>query len=228
MPIFHVGFGVLMGYRINETAQGIAVGLVYALLVQEDGFLASVLGRKRLISTPKWLIHLVGEDGIEVEVVTNGSANANTPYPGISLEQGANFLHHAAAIGDLPFIQRQIGQVESLTSAAEIVLATAPFRGQDHNGWQPIHEAVRSGEFNVLKLLLEVDNVDDQPDESRTWRRRAGKLKINVNARTNNNGGFTPLRLVEDNHGVSNECADLLSQVGGVSLGSGDEIEENG
>ena len=86
--------------------------------------------------------------------------------------KGANFLHHAAAIGDLPFIQRQIGQVESLTSAAEIVLATAPFRGQDHNGWQPIHEAARSGQCNVLKLLLEVDNVDDQPDESRTWRRR--------------------------------------------------------
>jgi len=228
VPIFHIAFGLLMGYRINETAHGIAVGLVYVCLVKEDGWLASMLGRKRILSTPQWMIHTVGEDGIEGNIIaTDQIFDANVPYPGIRLEPGSNFLHHAATIGDVSFIQSQIDQVESVTSAADIVVATAPFRQQDRNGWQPLHEAARSGQFNVLKLLLEVDNVDDQLEESsRTWRRRAGKLKINVNARTNNDKGFTALRLVEENHGADDECAELLREVGGVSLGFGDGNEE--
>ena len=80
-------------------------------------------------------------------------------------------------------------------------------------------------EINVLQLLLEleVDNASEQPEESITIRRRrAGKLRVNVNARTNNGRGFTALRLVEENHGGDNECAELLRQVGGVSMGFGD------
>jgi len=224
VPLFHVGFGLLMGYRINETIHGIAVGLVYVCLVEEGGWLASALGRKRVLSTPHWLVHLVGEeDGIVGDVIAEEAINTNVPYRGITLESGANFLHHASAIGDVSFIQSQIDQVESV---ADIVAATAPFRQIDRNGWQPVHEAARSGQFNVLKLLLEVDdNVDDQdqPNQSiRTWRRRVGKLRINLNARTNDGTGFTPLRLVEDNHGGNNECAELLRGVGGVSLGLGD------
>ena len=233
MPLFHVVFGLLMGYRINETIHGIVVGFMYACLVKEEGWLALLLRRKRVLSTPQWLIQLVGEDGIEVvitEGLVNGGENANIPYRGITLESGANFLHHAATIGDVTFIQSQIDQVESVTSAADIVATTAPFRQQDRNGWQPLHEAARSGQFNVLKLLLEVDNVEDQPhppdESSRTWRRRAGILKINVNARTNNDVGFTALRLVEENAGADSECAALLRQVGGVSLGFGDGTED--
>lgn len=228
VPIFHIGFGLLMGYRINETVHGIAVGLIYVCSVKEDGWLPSMLGRKRVLSTPRWLIHLVGEDGIEGNITTNEQIfDANVPYPGIRLEPGSNFLHHAATIGDVSFIQSQIDQVELVTSAADIVAATAPFRQHDRNGWQPLHEAARSGQFNVLKLLLEVDNVDGQPEESsRSWRRRAGKLRINVNARTNNGKGFTALQLVEENHGADDECAELLRELGGVGLGFGDDNEE--
>jgi len=190
-------------------------------LVKEDAWLALLLGRKRLLCTPNWLIHLVGEDGniITEEVV---DARANNPYPGVMLESGANFLHHAAAIGDVSYIQSQIDQVE-LASSGEIVRATAHFRQGDRNGWQPLHEASRSGQLDVLKLLLEVDMIDDEPNnQGRTFRRRAGKLKINVNVRTNNNTGFTALKIVEDNHGEDNECAQLLREVGGISLGFGD------
>ena len=229
VPLFHVVFGLLMGYRINETIHGLAVGFLYAWLVQEDGLLASMLGRKRLISTPHWLVHLVGEDGIEGivtnnGVTANGRTNANTPYPGINLEPGSNFLHHAASIGDITFIQSQIDQVESATTAPGITAASAPFRQQDRNGWQPIHEASRAGKLNALKLLLEVDGWELE-NGSTTYRRRAGKLKIDVNARTNRNTGFTALRLVEDNHGTDNECAELLRGLGGVSLGLGDGNE---
>lgn len=223
VPAFHVAFGVFMKYRINETVHGVVVGLIYAYLVKEDAWLALVLGRKRLLCTPNWLIHLVGEDGniITEEVV---DARASNPYPGVRLEPGANFLHHAAAIGDVSYIQSQIDQVEfAASSPVEIVRATAHFRQGDRNGWQPLHEASRSGKLDVLKLLLEVDMIDDEPNnQGRTFRRRAGKLKINVNVRTNNNTGFTALKIVEDNHGEDNECAQLLREVGGISLGFGD------
>ena len=114
--------------------------------------------------------------------------------------------------------------MESATTAPGITAASAPFRQQDRNGWQPIHEASRAGKLNALKLLLEVDGWELE-NGSTTYRRRAGKLKIDVNARTNRNTGFTALRLVEDNHGTDNECAELLRGLGGVSLGLGDGNE---
>ena len=89
------------------------------------------------------------------------------------------------------------------------------------NGWQPLHETARSGNIHILKLLLEVDSVG-----IRTWRRRAGKLKIDVNARTNNDTGATALHLVEEYHGQDDECAHLLRAVGGVNLGFGDNAED--
>ena len=106
-------------------------------------------------------------------------------------------------------------------SPAEITAASAPFRQGDMNGWQPLHETARSGHVQILKLILEVDNVGVM-----AWRRRAGKLKINVNARTNNDRGFTALRLVEEHHEPENECARLLRAVGGVSLGFGDNVDD--
>lgn len=224
VPLFHVGFGVLMGYRINETIHGVAIAFVYDSLVKEDGWMAKLIRRKRVLSTPQWLIHLVGEDAV-VHITTDGIMetrnNANTPQSA-GLEPGTNNLHRAAAVGDASYIQSQIDNVERASSPAEITSASAPFRQGDVNGWQPLHEAARSGHFQILKLLLEVDNVGVS-----TWRRRAGKLKINVNARTNNDRGFTALRLVEEHHGPENECAQLLRAVGGVSLGFGDNADDD-
>lgn len=233
VPVFHVVFGLMMGYRVNETVHGILVGLTYAFLIQEGGALASLLGRKRLIFTPRWLIHLMAEEGMYGEVISEGMVNdsqasANSPYPGIRLEPGSNFLHHSAAIGDESYVRSQVDRVYSAPSTSEIARAAAPFHQSDRNGWQPLHEAARAGHLNVLALLLEVDDVQNQPNgNNATWRRRAGMLKVNVNARTNGGVGTTALRLVEENHGENHECASLLRQVGGVSLGFGDDtIEE--
>lgn len=224
VPIFHIGFGVLMGYRIIETVHGVVIGLMYAILVMENEWLASMVGRKRIISTPQWLIQLVGEDeGI-------GSDISFDRYPGVRFEEGANALHHAAAIGDTVYIQYKIDEVESQiatsNNASDVASVTAPFRQKDRNGWQPLHEAARSGNIDVMQLLLEVDNVSNQPNDSRNWMRSAGKLKIDVNARTNDDRGFTALRLVEENHGVDSDCAILLREIGGVSLGFGDETHD--
>eukprot|EP00574_Skeletonema_japonicum_P008362 CAMPEP_0201718244 /NCGR_PEP_ID=MMETSP0593-20130828/3801_1 /ASSEMBLY_ACC=CAM_ASM_000672 /TAXON_ID=267983 /ORGANISM="Skeletonema japonicum, Strain CCMP2506" /LENGTH=345 /DNA_ID=CAMNT_0048208493 /DNA_START=352 /DNA_END=1389 /DNA_ORIENTATION=- len=227
VPMFHIGFGVLMGYRINETLHGVVIGMIYAYLVRENEWFASLVGRKRILSTPLWLIQFVGED----EGVVHENESGFDRYPGIQLEQGANSLHHAAAIGDTVYIQYKIDEVESRLARSNVTSGdtasiTALFRQKDRNGWQPIHEAARSGKIDVIRLLLEVDDVSDQSSESRGWRRRAGKLKVDVNERTNGDRGLTPLRLVEDNHGVDCDCAELLREVGAVSLSFGDEMNE--
>eukprot|EP00573_Skeletonema_grethae_P004121 CAMPEP_0201707030 /NCGR_PEP_ID=MMETSP0578-20130828/50529_1 /ASSEMBLY_ACC=CAM_ASM_000663 /TAXON_ID=267565 /ORGANISM="Skeletonema grethea, Strain CCMP 1804" /LENGTH=331 /DNA_ID=CAMNT_0048195573 /DNA_START=178 /DNA_END=1170 /DNA_ORIENTATION=- len=206
VPMFHIVFGVLMGYRINETIHGVVIGMIYAYLVQENEWLASLFGRKRILSSPLWLIQFVGED--EGVIQENESFDR---YPGIRLEPGANSLHHAAAIGDVVYIQTKIDEVESRlarsnATSGDTASITALFRQKDRNGWQPIHEAARSGKIDVIQLLLEVDNVSDQSSENRAWRRRAGKLKVDVNARTNGDRGVTPLRLVEENHRVDCDC----------------------
>mmetsp|Transcript_4791 Transcript_4791/g.8925 ORF Transcript_4791/g.8925 Transcript_4791/m.8925 type:complete len:463 (-) Transcript_4791:188-1576(-) len=230
VPLFHVVFGLLMKYRINETIHGILVGFTYAFLVKEEGQLALLLGRKRLLCTPQWLIQLMGEEGVVGDVITQstrgGEADANVPYRGVRLEQGANFLHHAASIGDVTYIQSQIDQLHLISSPADLVAATTPFSQGDRNDWQPLHEAARAGEFHVLLLLLEVSSTAD-PLGNRSWTRiRPGRLKVDVNARTNNGTGLTALRLVEENHGEDHDCAELLRQLGGVSLGFGDETED--
>ncbi len=227
VPMFHIGFGLLMGYRINETVHGVVIGMIYAYLVRENEWFASLVGRKRVLSTPLWLIQFVGED----EGVVHESESGFDRYPGIQLERGANSLHHAAAIGDTVYIQYKIDEVESHLARSNVTSGdtasiTALFRQKDRNGWQPIHEAARSGKIDVIRLLLEVDDVSDQSSESRGWRRRAGKLKVDVNARTNGDRGLTPLRLVEDSHGVDCDCAELLREIGAVSLSFGDETNE--
>eukprot|EP00986_Skeletonema_menzelii_P000503 scaffold150_cov151-Skeletonema_menzelii.AAC.6 len=227
VPFFHVGFSVLMGYRINEIVHGVVIGMVYASLVRENERFASLIGRRRILYTPLWLIQFVGED----EGVIHENYSSFDRYPGVQLEQGANTLHHAAAIGDADFIQYKIDEVESQLARSNVpsgasTSITAAFRQKDRNGWQPIHEAARSGEIAVLQLLLEVDNVSDRSSESRTWRRRTGKLKVDVNARTNSERGVTPLRLVEDYHGADCDCAELLREIGAVSLGFGDEMDD--
>lgn len=159
VPLFHVAFGVMMGYRINETAHGIAVGLIYDQLVKEDGLIARALGRKRVLFTPQFIIHLAGEEGMTMTQDVMHNANQQEV---VRLEPGANMLHHASASGDVLFIQNEINRVESLSSASEIAAATAPFRQPDRNGWQvsPILRWRGSGSpickksYSDLALLL--------------------------------------------------------------------------
>lgn len=94
--------------------------------------------------------------------------------------------HFAAATGDLLALQH-----------IAIQNPTDLFH-EDDNGWQPIHEAARSGETKVLEFLL--------------------KRGADVNSRTNFGTGGTPLwwalSKLEDDH----PSVKLLEKFGGVSI----------
>lgn len=159
VPIFHVAFGVLMGYRNNEVVHGIVVGLAYHLLVTDDGPLASWMGgeKRAIICAPDWLVRLVdGEDGALGGVFADyGNDVANDG--GIPLEPGANLLHRAAAVSDVDYVRGRIDRLVADGGASSPPAVTLPFRHGDRNGWQPLHEAARSGHLEVLAMLLEVD-----------------------------------------------------------------------
>ena len=85
-----------------------------------------------------------------------------------------------------------------------------------------------------------VEDVDDDPSNPDVaggrsggniqWRRRVlseRRLHVDVNARTNGGSGYTALRLAEEHRGEDGECAALLRALGGVSLGSGDVVEDD-
>ena len=80
----------------------------------------------------------------------------------------------------------------------------------------------------MLKLLLEIDDSQNSNTQnvSGRIRLRGNKLKVNINARTNNGSGCTALWLAEENHGVESEVARLLRSSGGISTGYGDNLGE--
>jgi hypothetical protein len=117
VPLFHLGFAILMDYRMNEIVHGIVVAVVYFVLIAEDSPIATMMGRKRVIFKPHWIVHLVGE-ALEQQDL-DGESRA--------LEQRANILHHAAAVNDLPVILAHLRQLDSVSND-RIEAATAPFR----------------------------------------------------------------------------------------------------
>jgi prolyl 4-hydroxylase len=65
---------------------------------------------------------------------------------------------------------------------------------EDINGWQPLHEAVRAGHLSVVAYLLEND--------------------ANINHRTNQGEGFTPLALAMDHLPPNHPVVELLERYG--------------
>ena len=70
---------------------------------------------------------------------------------------------------------------------------------KDSNGWQPIHEAVRGGHLNVVKFLI--------------------KEGANVDARTNQERGGTPLYWAVKTHGESHIVSRYLKDHGAKNIG---------
>jgi ankyrin repeat protein len=79
-----------------------------------------------------------------------------------------------------------------------------------------LHEAARAGHIDVLRLLLEIGS---QSNSFGNDARRGNRLKVDINARTNNERGCTALWLAEQNHGADSNVAQFLRNNGGVSIG---------
>ena len=98
--------------------------------------------------------------------------------------------HGVAANGDLAVLRR-------LAKANPSIL-----QERDKNGWQPIHEAARSGQTRVIEYLIG-EGVD-------------------LNARTNNGTGATPLWWAEHMLPNTHPCIKLLRKHGARSIGPHD------
>lgn len=71
---------------------------------------------------------------------------------------------------------------------------------EDSNGWRPLHEAARSGSAKVIEYLVEHG--------------------ADVNERTNEGKGATPLWWAEQFHDENHAAVKLLRRLGGVNVGA--------
>ena len=95
--------------------------------------------------------------------------------------------HYAAATGDLD-------QIKKIGESNKKLL-----RARDHNGWEPLHEAVRGGRFDVVRFLVEEGGVD-------------------INSRTGTTrNGLTPLSLALDHLKAGDPVTVFLMGKGAVS-----------
>jgi len=90
------------------------------------------------------------------------------------------------------------GDIDMLLSIAEKE-GVAQLHQQDENGWQPLHEAVRSGHVDIVSFII------DQGGD--------------INARTGNGIGGTPLWWSKNTHGDQHVMTDFLSSLGGLDIG---------
>jgi len=74
---------------------------------------------------------------------------------------------------------------------------------KDENQWQPIHEAARSGQMDVVKFLV-LHGAD-------------------INAVTLNGEGSSPLNIALNNLSVDHPVAQYLNEMGAVNIGSDDD-----
>lgn len=88
------------------------------------------------------------------------------------------------------------GDVATLAAIAKTNKRNLFFK--DANGWQPIHEAARGGHVEALEFLI--------------------NHGADINARTGENDGSSPLNLVEMYLGATHEAAYFLSSLGAFNL----------
>jgi prolyl 4-hydroxylase len=95
--------------------------------------------------------------------------------------------HAAAAVGD----------VEVLKELA--VVDKRALHAKDKNGWQPLHEAVRGGHVDAVRILVEHG--------------------ADVNAVTNDGAGVSPYYIALKSFSASHPVAEFLAELGAVNVG---------
>jgi len=104
-----------------------------------------------------------------------------------SFSTGSTAAHEAASTGDLDILMDLIEQFEDL------------IRAKDENGWEPLHEGIRSGHLDVVELLIQKG--------------------ANINERTLDGEGDSPLRISLDVNGPDHPVTEYLLSLGAIDVG---------
>jgi type II secretory pathway pseudopilin PulG len=97
-------------------------------------------------------------------------------------------VHRAAALGNVQLLKEFVKQA----NGARSILQTT-----DSNGWQPLHEAARSGDVASIVYLIEIGNVP-------------------VNVRTNRGKGGNALYLAVKSNGPNHASVKVLEEYGAI------------
>lgn len=111
---------------------------------------------------------------------------------------GSRSQRNSFTTGSTPaHMAAQKGDLTSLAQAVE--KDKSIIDAEDENGWKPIHEASRGGHTDVVKFLY--------------------KHGADVNARTSEGVGGTPLWWAKNIHGDDHPAVSFLERVGALSIG---------
>jgi Derlin-2/3 len=204
LPFAHLFLALALGNRVNEMLHGMLVGHFYYYLVE---IVPTVLGR-RVLTTPRILVDLLSsgpqdeERDHRVVVPPNDQNSArnnnNNNIMRAFREDGATRAHIAAKTGDLE-------QLRTLSASPE---GRASLAAKDRNDWQPLHEAARGGYVDVVRFLLEFDDI------------------VDMNARTQGGVGPNALWLAESSHGSEHPVSRCLQEIGAVGSGPQEVVHE--
>ena len=95
--------------------------------------------------------------------------------------------HAAAAYNDMETLERLAAEKSRFLHA------------KDRNGWQPIHEAARACNKEIVEFLI--------------------KQGADLNARTHNGAGVTPLNIAVNAHSANHPVSKYLTELGATNLG---------
>lgn len=95
--------------------------------------------------------------------------------------------HAAAAVGDVEVLKEIAAEDRRALHAA------------DENGWQPIHEAVRGGHLDAVRLLVEHG--------------------ADINAVTNGGSGVSPYNIAIKSFSAAHPVAEFLEELGAINVG---------
>jgi prolyl 4-hydroxylase len=123
-------------------------------------------------------------NSLEEPIWRNSNPNGHIIMDSRQFATGSTDAHMRASEGDVKELRWILDNQEDIVNVRDV------------NGWTPLHEAIRTGIYEPIELLL------DRGAE--------------VNARVGANGeGVTALSLAIDNHGEESAIAQLLRERGG-------------
>ena len=207
LPFAYVGFSLALGNRLNELIHGIVVGHLYYYLVD---VVPTILGR-RVLTTPRFLVDLVGggpgaADFMVVEdfVAEDSDEDVGLPPPppqqqnSQPSEQEQRDAYILAFGATDAHIAAKNGSLQALRVMSRNEETAQMFHAKDRNSWTPLHEAVRGGHLDIVNFLIEQE--------------------VDINARTQQGSGFSPLWLAQATHGPDHPVTKRLRELGAEEI----------